>query len=162
MFSNWFKIVLIFLILTACQSGENQLDLIEKDLLSYGIPITLQMPDSAQIKTMDWGTQKDITILSPTDWYSLQLFSSMATNHNMDAVKAEYLELAQENPYFQRVVSEDPDGFIYELVIDSLTNYDFRHIKIQGDKEYVFQAGMYGTYTLDQIEQLYQISKSAK
>ncbi|MDH3648410.1 MAG: hypothetical protein OEQ53_01950 [Saprospiraceae bacterium] len=160
MYRPWHLILLTLFL--ACQSNDAKLNLVEKDLLTYGIPITIQVPDSAEIKTMDWGMQKDITIISQKDWYSLQLFSSRAGNHNLDAVKAEYLEMAQLNPFFQKVVSEDPDGFVFELQIDSTINYDFRHIKIQGDTEYLFQAGMFGTYSLEQIQQLYEISKLAR
>ena len=154
-------IILSIIILTCCTSKPDDLALVEKDLLGYGIPITLNVPDSAEIKTRDFGVQKDITIQGP-DWYNLQIFSSTASSSNMAKVKSEYLSIINDNPYFRDMVSEEEDGFIFEMEIDSLQNYDFRHIKIQGDREYVFQAGLFGTFSLEDIEKLYKISKEAR
>ena len=151
---------LVLFSLAACQSKKSP-NLIEQDLLSYGIPITLLVPDSSDIQTMDWGLQKDITIQGGNG-YSLQIFSSQATTHLVSKLKTDLLETVQENPYFSSIIREDEDGFIYELLIDSLQNFDFRHIKIQGDREYTFQAGMFGTYKLEQIEQLYNIARQAR
>ena len=159
---NWNKSIYIFLFIgmVAC-TNNTQLQFGEKDLLQYGLPITIQAPDSIEVKTMDWLVQKDITIKGP-DWYSLQIFSSKAQSNKVDDVLASQKSTVQEGTYFDQFILEEQDGFIYRLKIDSLTNYDFRHIKIQGDNEYIFQAGMMGSYTLDQIEQLYEIAKQAR
>lgn len=148
------------LLFVACQSAGDGLSMVEKDLLSYGVPITIQVPDSADIKSMDWGLQKDITIKD--GWFNLQIFSSRALTHSMDKLKANHLDEIRRGPYFSQVMTEDPDGFIFEVTVDSVNNYDFRHLKIQGDNEYVFQAGMLGNFTLEQIEHLYQVAKEAR
>ena len=84
------------LLLFACQSAEGELKLVEKDLISYGIPITLMVPDSADIKAVDWGLQKDITIKDA--WYNLQIFSSRALTHNLAKLKTNQLEEVRANP----------------------------------------------------------------
>jgi hypothetical protein len=156
-----FLLFMATLILSQCTPKSDDMPLVEKDLLAYGIPITLQVPDSAEIKTMDFGVQKDITVKGP-DWYNLQIFSSTASSSDMAKTKSEHLSIINDNPYFRNMVREEEDGFIFEMEIDSLQNYDFRHLKIQGDREYVFQAGLYGTFSIEDIEKLYQIAKEAK
>ena len=146
----------------SCQSKSKAIHMVEKDLLPYGVTLTLQVPDSADINLTDWGLQKDITIKDPGSWYDLQIFSSKALTHNLEKLKANQLELAKGGMYFSEVVSEDPDGFIFATEIDSVVNYDFRHFKIQGDKEYLFQSGLIGNSTLDEIKLMYEIAQNAK
>ncbi len=153
--------LLALVTMIACQTGGEDINWVDQDLLEYGVPITIQMPDSADIKVMDWGVQKDITVIGE-DWYNLQVFSSRASTHNKSKLKTELLSAVQQGSYFSEVTLDEEDGFIFEMQIDTLLNYDFRHVKIQGDQEYVFQAGMSGTYTREQVEKLYEISKAAR
>lgn len=148
-------------IFLACQSGHGDLNLQEKDLLEYGVPITIQVPDSAEIKSMDWGIQKDISI-SGAPGYSLQIFSSQATTHNLSNAISDLKQTVEDGVYFSKFVLEESDGFIFEMMIDTVVNYDFRHLKIQGDNEYLFQAGMSDSFTREQIEVLYQVAKEAR
>ena len=150
---------ILLIVMWACQP-HTDVDLVEKDLLSYGIPITIKMPDSAEINMMDWGVQKDLTISE--DWYNLQIFSSKALTHDLSKLKNNKLQEVKSNPYFSQIIQEDPDGFIFEIKLDSLLNYDFRHFKIQGDNEYSFQAGMVGERSLEEVERLYQIVREAR
>ena len=145
----------------ACQSGEPNINLTSKDLLEYGIPITLEVPDSAEIKAMDWGIQKDVSITDGS-WYDMQIFSSKVGNHNLETAVKEVKEAVEEGTYFSKFITEEADGFVFEMMIDTLLNYDFRHVKVQGDNEYIFQAGMSGSYSQKQVEQLYQIAKAAQ
>ena len=65
---------------------------------------------------------------------------------------------------FQKIVKEDPNGFIYETVIDSTyISYRFYHVKIKGDKELLFQSGLRGKFTQEQAEDTYNaISQPVK
>jgi len=133
----------------------------EMDLLEYGVPITIQVPDSAEIKALDFGVQKDVSIVGDS-WYKLQIFNSRTSDHNMTSAIAGLKSIVEDGAYFSRFVKEDPDGFIFEMMFDSILNYDFRHLKIQGDHEYLFQAGMSGSFKEDEVEKLYQIAKDAR
>lgn len=128
----------------------------ELSLLKYGIPITVMAPDSAKINTMDFGLQRDITI-QKDDNYSIQIYASDASTTDVNKVKEQQLAMLKENPYFARVVQDDDTGFIYENKIDSTNlNYGFRLIKIKGDKEYIFQTGLIGAFTEDQVRSMYE------
>ena len=143
-----------------CGEQSDESEWSERDLLEYGVPMTLVMPDSAKVNIVEWGIQKDITLVGG-DWYNLQIFSSRASTHNKKKLKAELLENVQQGPFFSEVTIDEEDGFVFAMQIDTLLNYDFRHVKIQGDQEYIFQAGMSSSYSKDQINQLYQIAKEA-
>lgn len=154
-----FACTMVFLL--ACQPSIDNTHWVEKDMLQYGVPITIEIPDSAEVKVMDWGVQKDITIVGD-DWFNLQVFSSRASTHDRKKLKGELLGTVQQGSYFSEVTLDEDDGFIFEMQIDTMLNYDFRHVKIQGDQEYIFQAGMSGTYSKAEAEKLYEISKAAK
>lgn len=156
---RWIAFLVLPLFLCQCSTEANELT--ERDLLREGMPITILVPDSVEIKTMDWGLQKDITLIGE-DNYNLQIFSSQTTTPSMPKLVSQQKELVRSNPYFSKFVQEDQDGFLYEMSIDSLTNFSFRHFKIQGDREYTFQTGMIGTFTESEVQRLYQIAKDAK
>ncbi|MBX2814842.1 MAG: hypothetical protein KTR24_02550 [Saprospiraceae bacterium] len=151
---------IVFLLVALCGCA-GEAPYVEKDLLQYGLPITLQTPDSVRVKTMDWGLQRDVT-LEGDEGYSMQIFSSLATTANLRRALSEYKEISRDNPYFSKFMQEDEDGFIFEIQLDSVQSYDFRHLKIQGDREYIFQMGLLGTFSLEQVQEMYQLAQAAK
>lgn len=143
----------------AC-SNEPQSNLSELNLLEYGLPITVQAPDSAQVKKVDMGSiMKDVTIKYGED-YSIQLYASQATTNDIAKLKAEKLSDIKMNPFFSKIVREEESGFIFETIIDSTTiNYGFNYAYVQGDMEYIFSTGLIGTFTLEEVEKMYDAVK---
>lgn len=125
-------------------------------LLQYNIPFTILAPDSVAVEKEDLIFQQGITFRNDAEGYFVQLWIRKNQNNDQGAVKAELLEEVKAEPYFSRIIQEDEDGFIFEKQIDSsYTNYDFRHLKIQGDKEYIFQTGYIGTFTQEEVQNMY-------
>lgn len=136
-------------------TGEKDAGLVELDLLSHGMPIVVRAPEDATIEKMDLVVQKDLTIKSGDDFY-IQIFESDASTRDVAEIKSRLLRDVRDGKYFGEIIREDPQGFIYTNVIDSAyVNYGFRHVRLQGDKEYVFQAGLRGKFTLENIERMY-------
>lgn len=126
------------------------------DLLSYGVPIKINAPANVEIEVSEISFIKDVTIKND-EGYSIQIFETDVKTLNpktvMEALKAEI----SAGPFFSKIVQEDESGFIFEKKIDdSYTNYDFRHVKIRGDKQYVFQTGLSTQYSLDQVKTMFQ------
>ena len=127
--------------------------------MEYGIPLTINAPDGAEVKKGDLGIFQDVTVKSGEDYY-IQILGSEATNLNVNEVKNALLDDIKRTPYFSKVVEEYEEGFIFQKQIDSTNiNYAFRHIKIQGDKEYIFQTGMIGKFDLDDVRLMYDAVK---
>ena len=154
------KIVLfsgIALFFAACQSEPGN-GLKETDLLAYGIPVVIMAPDSAAIKADDLGGGliKDVTIRGK-DNYNVQVFATQAQTSDLARVKAEQLADVKSIRYFQKVINEEEDGFIYQTAIDSSNiSYGFRYIVLQGDLEITFQTGLLGTFSQEEVERMYQ------
>ena len=131
----------------------------ELDLMSYEMPIVIQAPADAEIKKMDLIVQKDITVKSGEAYY-VQIFESDMSSNDPNSIKEELLKDVQENPYFSELISEEANGFIYKTMIDSTQeNYGFRYVRLQGNKEYTFQTGMIGLFSLDQVKSMYEAVK---
>ncbi len=126
------------------------------DLMPYGVPLTIEAPDSAKVKTTDLGLIKDITVKEGEDYY-IQLYASSASTNDVAKIKTDQLSEVKNNRFFSKIVKEEADGFIYETAIDSANiNYGFRYIYLQGDMEYIFQTGLIGTFTQEETEMMYE------
>lgn len=127
----------------------------ELDLLEYGLPISIQAPNDPNITIDDLGFWKDVSVKKGDDYF-VQIIASDAATIDVNKVKQDQLKSVMDAPFFSKIVEEDTNGFIYEKKIDENNiNYDFRFVKIQGDKEYIFQTGLIGTFTEDQVKSMY-------
>lgn len=149
--------LLLFICLTlfACQSDPAS-KYSELDLMSYGVPLKIMAPDSADIKKEDMVVQKGVSIKKGED-YDVQIWASEASSLEVATVKANKLADTKSRPIFSQIIKEDDHGFIFENKIDSNTlYYGFYHIVIQGDNEYIFQNGLRGNFTKEQAEAMYE------
>ncbi|MFZ1676482.1 MAG: hypothetical protein WAT91_04360 [Saprospiraceae bacterium] len=150
---------LLFLFIFSCCLCACHSDLKTKfkplDLASYGIPLIIMAPDSAQVMKKDYSIMRDITIRKGNNYY-VQIFESTATNAAAE-VKKNQLESVKQDKYFKELIQEDANGFIFQKQLDSaIIDYDFRFIKILNDKEIIFQTGMIGTFSLEDVRLMYE------
>ena len=132
----------------------------ELSLMRYNVPFTIQAPDSAKVVSSSLsGVMKDVTIKSPADRFDVQILSSRASTNDMARLKSEQLDAVRDNRYFNRIVSEEANGFIFENKIDSSSLYGFRYIRYANDQEFVFQNSLGGSYTEEEIRKMYEAVK---
>jgi len=149
--------VLSILFLTSCKTDPAS-HLLKLDLLSHGLPISINAPDGAEVVTDDMGVWKDVTVKAGDNYY-VQILGSDATTFEKSDIIADQLKSVKQSTYFSKILEEYEDGFIYEKKIDEVLNYDFRYVKIQGDKEYIFQTGLIGTFSEDDVRLMYDSVK---
>ncbi len=162
MFRYIFSISAVFLIVMGCSSDPSA-NYQEISLLKHGFPINILAPDSPVVKTFDLIVKKDITVQKGDD-YSVQIFMGDASIYDPKKIKDRLLEdLKANNQYFDQVVLEEDHGFVYKTLIDSLNpNYGFNLVKIQGDKEFIFQTGIMGSFSEEQALRMYKAVKNEK
>jgi hypothetical protein len=149
-------ILFLFLLTWIGCRQDSASNLQELDLMSEGMPIVIYAPADAKIKRMDLVLSKDITVIKDQDFH-LQIFESNADVRDPSAIKSQLLDEIKLNPYFSTILKDDTAGFLYETRIDSnYINYGFRHVRIQGDKEYIFQQGLGGKFTREAVELMYK------
>lgn len=149
-------LLLVLVTALGCKTDTSLSDMEDLSLLTYGVPITIKAPAGADVKKSNLGVFDDVTIKAGEDYY-VQLLASDATLLDVALVKQDLLADIKASRYFSSIVEDFPDGFIYEKQIDSSnTNYSFRHVKIHGDKEYIFQTGLVGQYSIDDVKTMYR------
>ena len=130
------------------------------DLLPYGVPVSVLAPPEASVKTgrLHSVLLKDLTIEGGSD-YNIQLFYSPAVTNDIARLKNDQVQNVRANRYFQKIVSEEVAGFIYQSMIDSTSSYGFRFVKLQGDLELNFQTGMSHLFSLEEVQLMYEAVK---
>ena len=152
----------MLLLLIACGTESSDVELVELDLLSEGMPIVINAPVNPLIESKTLGVDRVMTVRKGSDFY-LDIFEVNAVNRDKKAIKSKLLRDVQGHPYYQKIISDDDNGFIYQTAVDSsYVNYGFRYFHLQGDKEYVFQTGMSGQYTLDDVQLMYDAVKQGE
>ena len=89
--------------------------------------------------------------------FFLQIISGELRSNDVAKKKAELLNEVKRTPFFDEIVEEFDNGFIFKKKIsEERTNYDFRCVKFQGSKEYLFQTGLLGQFTLEEVKNMYE------
>jgi len=125
-----------------------------KDLLKHGFAISVKAPESAEIKSDDFGIMQELTISSGNE-YNVQILKSISNTSNVKEALNGQMNLVKGDRYFSKVIEEYENGFIFEKKIDDNVNYDFRYVKLVGEEEYIYQTGMIGTYTEKSVREMY-------
>lgn len=155
-----YLLICIGMVVFACSSEDKPPEFVELNLLEHGLPFSIMAPDSADVRSRDLLMMKDVTIKHPEQNYAIQILASDMTSRDVAKLKNEQLESIKNHPFFSEIVEERDNGFVYKTQIDSTAiNYGFRYIHLQGDKEYLFQTGILGTFSLDEVNRMYNAVK---
>ncbi len=150
-----YSIFLFFVILIVSCKSENT-NLKALDLLEYGVPLKVNAPEGSVVTVDDLGVWKDITIQDDKE-FNLQIIASQSTTFDKAKIVADQLKSVKESPFFSKIIEEYENGFIFEKKIDEENiNYDFRYVKLNGDKEYLFQRGLLGTFSEQVVRTMYE------
>lgn len=145
---------LLLLAFLACSSEEMGMKAL--DLTDHGLPIRIMAPDSAMVQEKDYHFMRDITVRKGDDYF-LQIFEFAAPRQDAAGEKLRQLSAVKEDPFFKEIIREDDQGFIFSKMADSTqVDYDFRYVRILGDKELIFQAGLVGSFTLEDVNRMYK------
>ncbi len=149
-------LLLIFLLLTSCKESKPVAKL---DLMKYGLPISINAPENAIVEADDMGVMQDVTIQAGEDYY-IQIYGSDAVSVDAKAIFQKKKADIEKGPFFTEISMEEENGMIYKKNIDENTiDYDFIYVKIQGDKEFIFQTGLIGMFNEEQVKEMYNSVK---
>lgn len=148
-------IIVLSFLLNGCKQKTENSDYQTFDLMKYGFPIEINAPIQSTFKKGASGQMSDLTIASDSD-FNVQIFMNNAITTDIYKTKIAQRELVRNNPYFVKITEDYDDGFIFENKVDDKSIYDFKYVKIQGDKEFVFQAGIMGEFSEAQIKRMYE------
>lgn len=147
--------VLAFASFISCKNEKPNNNLSDLDLMSYGLPIKIKAPADAAVVSDDLGIVQDVTVKGEENYF-LQIIAGQAYVTDVKSLLDKQKGEVTGMKYFSKIIEEDEAGFIFEKRFsEDRTNFDFRKIIIQGDKEYIFQAGLMGQFSLDDIKVMY-------
>lgn len=153
------RFLLVFLFFAGLISCKSDPQRPAMNLMKYGLPISINAPVDAVIVADDMGIMQDVTIKEGDDYF-IQIYGSEATTINAKSVFESRKSEIQAGSSFSEITLEEETGMIYKKQIDENTvDYDFIYVKIQGDKEYVFQTGLIGIFNEEQVNAMYQSVK---
>lgn len=142
------------LILSCQREGNNW---VEKDLMSEGLPIKIKAPEDLEVKKANFGGSQEYDLKSNSDYYQLSVMVNDATTSDESMISRQLMKLISEGKYFDEIVMENPDGFIYRLSPDSTRQvYGFRRVHIQGGKMYIFQSPIISRLNQAQAKAIYE------
>ena len=129
------------------------------DLLSYGVPLKIKAPEDSVVNVDDLGIVQDITVVSG-DAFNLQILAGTAYVSDVSTVVEKQKSDAMTSSTFSKMIEEEGNGFIFEKKYsEERISYDFRYVRLQGDKEFIFQTGLLGQFTLEQVKEMYNSVK---
>jgi len=136
----------------------------EHNLLRYDLPVRVMGPDSVKVTSNNLLFSKDVTIEGALeDGYGIQIFSSEASSQDPKKIKAEELAASKKHQFFDELIQDDDQGFIFSTKLDSANVYHgFKYIKVQGAKEYIYQNLSGRKYDLDDVKKMYKAVQPKK
>ncbi len=156
-----FPIVILALVLAivSCKPSVTQNNFPDLDLLQYGVPIKIKAPEGSVVQLDDMGIVQDITVRNGEEFY-LQIIAGENYESDISKVVEKQKSDAVSTRTFSKIIEEDDRGFIFEKKYsEERISYDFRYVRVQGDKEYIFQTGLLGQFTLEQVKKMYEAIK---
>ncbi len=149
---RFYSLLLILVTFFACKNETS--NFVDLDLMSKGLPIKIKAPVDAIVIAKDMGVMQDITV-QKGEKFSLQILASDAVSLDKNALVLDHKTTVEKGPFFSKIISETAEGFIFEKKIDETINYDFRVVKIQGDKEYIFQTALLGQFSQEDVKAMF-------
>ena len=145
----------MFFIVISCGIGSEN-DWVETDLMTHGLPVKVHAPLNVKVEKSKFSNSEEYS-LKGTDGYGMNVLVVDATSSNPEKVCLELKKHVQKAKYFDDFVENNPDGFIYKIAVDSAhVVYGFRKVRIQGNKQIVFQNQYMSRLKENEARRLYE------
>jgi len=157
-FSLNVRIILLFSViffLTSCGGNDNGQ---KKENIKQKLPFKVDAPWGANYETREYNEVTSY-IISKDDEYAVEVIATPAGSEDIATIKNEQLNTVTESPYFSRLILNEPNGFIFEMVVDSSKHYDFRLVKLRDNTQYVFQTELTRVFSEWEARSMYESVK---
>ena len=134
--------VCLLLAAGACEPATPVDDWTPLNLLQYEVPATVLAPAGTNVRNDNLGILQDVK-LTGEDGYDVQIYASEALETDAATVLTDQRQEVESMRYFADIVEDQPDGFLFRMAVDTANvSYDFRHVRIIGDRELIFRTGL--------------------
>ncbi|MFN9381421.1 MAG: hypothetical protein ACK6BQ_15885, partial [Bacteroidota bacterium] len=113
-------------------------------LLSYGITMYVNIPKDVDINRRIVGNITEVIVKGKDEKSWFELIVQNLPSESEDLAWNKYLQIedVRNNVYFTRIMEENENGFIYELVPRDKPTYHFRYVIVQGSQLYIISTAL--------------------
>jgi len=114
------------------------MNLSEKNLSKYGMPIIIAAPENIQIQKSEIALEKGLLLNSDEYNIAIDEYTDLAEEEtDLNLILSEEKAEISKTQGFQNIIKEHKNGFLYEFLnTDNLTEYHFYVVKFHKQKEY--------------------------
>lgn len=145
---------------------KNALKYQEKNLSSYGAPISLLLQEEAKIEENHETYEKGFIIHEDSIDVLVDIFEELAdSSYNALQIKKQRLKEKQQDGDFHQLIQDDSTGFVYVTKDTELgLNYHFFHVLVAGKKQIEVSEGVPHTnaYSQNTLMDIYKRVKMRK
>ena len=144
--------IVLFVVIAGCAGQPNKKNGL--NLMGYGIPFTILVPEDVQVTKLGAGSLTDVNIHN-NDGYDIQVFMGNAFTSANTKLKQQKKDQVIELSDFSKIVEEFDSGFIFEKKhVGEARSYDFFVIMTLSDKEISFQGGNSKNFTETEVKKM--------
>ncbi|MFZ1705554.1 MAG: hypothetical protein WAT79_14490 [Saprospiraceae bacterium] len=136
----------------SCSPASNQKEN-KVSLHKYGFPVSIKVPKDVAFTKGSSSFVESLTLVN-NDGFNMQVLMTNASSGSLKKAKLLQREIVINNPDFLKIIEDYDDHFIFELELNGDRYYDFRFVKIVGNKEIVFQGGPTCNCTEENIKKM--------
>lgn len=139
----------------------------EVNIENFGIPLTVSVPDGAEVKKGMMGGETDGVKLYNVEIKKGNFILDISMldeepDESLAETVASYKEIAAEDEDFSGFVTEEANGFIYEMTIDGDKSYGFDYILEKDNRQIEIAHGLsMEDFNMAEIKAMYAAAKSA-
>lgn len=152
---RFFSICIALIILASCKEDHDRQ---KPDSGLSKLPFEVDAPWGATQETREYNGMTAFSI-SKDDDYGVVVIASPAKTQDISSIKNEQLKSVTESPYFRRILMNDPNGFVFEMLVDSTRHYDFRLVKLKDSTQYIFQTDLAMVFSEGEARLMYESVK---
>jgi hypothetical protein len=152
------RLLIICLSLLMLASCKEDIDRQKTEIEQAKLPFKVDAPWGATKETREYNGVTAFTI-SKDDDYGVEIIASPAKTQDITAIKNEQIKSVVESPYFRRILLNEPNGFVFEMLVDSSKHYDFRLIKLKDSTQYIFQTDLTMVFSEGETRLMYESVK---
>ena len=127
-------------------------------VISYGIPSYVNIHKDVDINRRIVGNITEVIVKGKDEKSWFELIVQNLPSESEDLAWNKYLQIedVRNNVYFTRIMEENENGFIYELVPRDKPTYHFRYVIVQGSQLYVISTALGSELTMEQTKELFE------
>ena len=151
--------------------SEEKAELVSVDISNYGIPLTIMIPEGAEVSKsllgsmeIDGVTNFSVDVEKGKFLMNISMLDVDIEGETMEDMMEWQIESLSEEAGFE-IIQQDETGLIYKTEDEEIgLDYSFYHLIIKNDREISITTGvsLMENFTLEEVKEIYAAAQQAK